>query len=147
LPFAFDVFKYEVRLSPRGNSGIQKFGDIRMRKPAENCSLTLESLFANSTKQPGTQELDRSLALKASIATLGQPHRSHAAISDWRNQAVRSNRLTGKTPRVLRQERGFFKKPRLLDRAMLIQKLLQVLRDVWMFVAERFEPLGPVLIG
>ena len=78
------VFENQIGLSSGGDAGVEEFGDVGVGEPAENPAFAFETLFRPASGEPDAQELDRSLSLKAPIATLREPDGAHATRTDRR---------------------------------------------------------------
>ena len=108
---AVHVLEHEVRLARRRHSRIDEVRDVRVGEPGENVALAPEPLFAGAPQQREVQQLDRRAPFEAAVAALGQPHAAHAALTDPRDQAVRTEGLPlQRRQRRARQRNGLFQK-------------------------------------
>ena len=88
-----------------------------MRQLREQVPFMLEPLLARTTDERGVQQLDGSLAGKAPVASLGQPHGAHAATSDQREQRVSADLEPGQ--RRLRPHGDY----RAAEKAVTIERI------------------------
>src|SRR5690242_74291 len=97
---------------------------MRMREPAQEAALPLESLLAAAAHQSDVQKLDRYAAVESPVTALPEPYATHSSLSDRRYEPVRAdgsacNYLRNRSYRALLQE-AF-----LCQKAMLIQEIFQ----------------------
>ena len=92
---ALNVLEDEIGLSGLRYSGIDQFGDIRVRQTAENDAFALESFLAGSPDQREFEKLHRYFSLKPRVVSFRQPDAAHTALADLRYQSVRPQCLTG----------------------------------------------------
>ena len=82
---------------------------MRVGEPTEDIALTPESFFP-ATGQCNVEKLNGGPALKAPIATLCQPNGTHAALSNLREQRVRTRLLASMGSGQRQFKRSFFEK-------------------------------------
>ena len=120
------MLENEIRLSLRRDARVEKFGDVRMRQPAEDAALAFESLRAAAARERNTEELDRRLALEASVAALREPDAAHSALAKERHQRVRADGLARESRLTQRRNRALFEETLLCQRAVLREERLQM---------------------
>ena len=91
---AVHVFENEEGLAQRRHSGVDQVRDVGMTQPREDASLALEPRLAVATDQAGVQQLDGRFPFEATVAAIGKPDLTHAAIAQRRPQGVRTDRQT-----------------------------------------------------
>src|ERR1700687_4953822 len=77
------MLEYEIRLPVR-HACVHQFGNMRMRKLAENSAFALEPLLTTSRYRE-MQELYRHTPLETAITALRQPNTPHPTLTDRRN--------------------------------------------------------------
>src|SRR5262252_5228692 len=140
----FNIFEDKIRLPGRTDAGIHEFSDVAMEKASQDGALALESFFAAASNQARAEKLDRCFALKAPITALREPDRSHASVSDGRDQAVSPDRLPCESRSFLDRDRGSFQESFFADRLVFFEKFFYLERHSGILVAQRIEPPGAV---
>ena len=91
--FAFDIFKRQIGLSFRRQTGVVEPGNVGVHQAAQNVAFAGEAFGQLALAQGAVRQLERDLALERAIDALGQPDLTHAAASEFAQQAVRTNRV------------------------------------------------------
>ena len=78
---AVHVLEDEIRLSRRGDPGVDEMRDVRMPQAGEDGALAAETFFAGAPDERDVQQLDGRGALKPAVAAFGQPHAAGSALA------------------------------------------------------------------
>src|ERR1700729_2013173 len=124
---AFDILKNQIRKTSLGHTGINEFRDVGMCETPQNAALAFEPVLIAMADERSVKEFHRYLPFEAPIASFGQPHAPHSALSDRRNQRIRSNRLPRRTCRFFwRSDHGLLHEPSSYQREMVPQERFQI---------------------
>ena len=119
----------EVRLPIRSHAGVNQFGDMRMRKLAENSAFALEPLRTASGYRK-MQELYCDTPLETAIAALRQPHAAHATLADRRSNPVCADCLPCERGLAFKRGGAVLQKVVLCDCAVLFEEFLHKFRKL-----------------
>src|ERR1700674_392562 len=118
-----------------------------MRKPPQNAALAFEALLPAFPHQRKVEELHRYSPLEAPVATFRQPHASHPALPNLREQRVRANGLARQSGSVRQPEAAVFQKTFLRQLAMFVKECHQLRRQLRILFAERAQPRGALTVS